>query len=601
MKFYIACIQKLSELVQETSGVENRFLACPTLRVYEASDFDFLTVSQMNAEDRLSTENISMQFNSLSSSKTYWDVDATNSLFDLYKERLENLKLRTQDDVSQGNESAQELLHNKDGSPSEALINYTKTLEEYDQILDEHREFLSEIDVEASESEELLNSRKWDVLQKQLALFVANWKLNAHKEEIEKALEQINKLTDFDSFLALKTTIENRLRNAEITGIKSLSEFSKLQIFPTDFNKSDLSWSSLEITNDEVDIIFKRAQKALKGFNEDLLTFDYNEDFIEKITASYCIITVKRPWLNKNIFDSEFVDGNTKNKTFTYANKILLIKDIRVILKENLTPTEKKEIDGNSIIKFGPIFMKNQAFINTTSKKTFIKAITSKEIYTKAYAPKINKKLAKISSGLVLSKPVKKGSLVKQKKIKPILHRQKFATMKQKSPPLKVQLKATKSINNPKISTKQMRLKQTKPLQSVQLSQKLQLTAKTLDLKNIMIYNIPKAPQTIISRVHFIIKDQLGENALYKVEISIKDKRSNYFKEVETDEDGQVAINLTEGNYEITLRKDGFKELTFIESIKKDANRTIRKQLEPQEVFYESYFLVGIIGDQISL
>lgn len=594
MKFYLACIQKLSELVQETSGTENKFLACPSLRVYESSDFDFLTATTPKPEDYISSENVSMQFNSLSTSSRYWDVDATSSLFDLFKERLEQLKLKERDDLSRDNQNAEKILHQKDGSPSQALLNYTDALNEYENILEQHADFLSTINMEASEQEQLVNTRRWDVLQKQLSLFIANWKLKGSKEEIEEALNKLNKLTDYDAFLALKNTIESRLKEGETTGVKSLVEFSKVNIFPNDFNKSDLSWSTLEITHSEVNAIFKRAQIALKGFNEDILNFDYDEDFIDRLSASYCIITVKRSWLHKTLFESEFVITDQTTKEYTFAKKILLIKDVRVILKEDLTAKEKAEIDGNSIIKFGPIFMKNQVFTNALSAKSFIKPITSKAIYAKAYAPKIDNKIAQISQNLVLSKPKNSKSTLKTTKNKVPLKGKTVRPVAHIKPQmLNIDPKFVKLTQTEKTHPKQ-------ELKSIKLSNKM-LTSKTLDLKSLMIYNIPQQPAVKTSRVHFVIEDHLGDHPLARVEISIKDQRSSYFKEVESADNGQISILLAESNYEVTLRKNGFKEMTFLQSVKEDANVTILKQLEPQEVVYDSYFLVGIIGDQIRI
>ncbi len=572
MKFYIACIQKLKELVDDTASSNNQtFAACSSLRVFEASDFEFLSGKLLTAEQFLNSEDISSQLNSLSADPMFWDVDAQANLYEYYKNYLEQLKLKGESAVEISEALDKALLYDNDNEPTEKLQAYNTFLEDYEILIDELNKVYAEAD-DSSEDQKKTIYLKADFCRKRIALLLAEWRLKGFKDEVENTLKRINKLSEYDQILALKNKVLSDIKTIEATGIQSASTYIKLQMVPFNFYKNENAWSRLEVNQTELETILKRAQRSLKGFNKHVLTLDYDESFIDKITLNYCIITIKRPWLYKDLLNSEHVVSNNNKTTYKYAKKIVLMKDLRVVFKEDLSVKDKSEIQNHNIIKFGPIFMKNQFFVNKQSKKAFIKPVTNKKIYTSNYAIKLDKKLKQASPSVMAVKP----NLALGKKRVPV---GKSTSNKQRTKPV-VKLKSTVDA---KVIAKALPLSKGK-------------------IQSNLIFKIPNLNSNLQkqSNIHVSLNDTLSNEGIYKAELSFKSLNTNFFKEAETDETGKLTLTLPKGNYNVDIRKNGYKELKFVQAVQENKNITISKKMEPQEVVFDSYFLMGIIADNIS-
>ncbi len=583
MKFYIACIQKINETVKNgMANTNEKFVACPSLRVFESSDFKFLSGKDLNQNDFLNSEDISMQFNSTSNTVDFWDIDPNLNLFERFKSRINQLKTKSKTHLKNALKKDFDLLYNADETETEILENYNEKLVEYDDLISQFEDVVEEYDVDLSDNEKRALSQKLDVIDKKIGLHIALWKLNGLKDTVDDALSRINHLSDFDQFLVELKNIKSDIQNAEASGIQSLSTFSKTQIIPFDFYANDHAWSSLEVVNTELDALFSKAKKSLKGYNESILDFDYKEDFIEKVTLKYCIIHIRRPWFKPDVLQHDFVNiGKTKNTL--YAKKIVLIKDLRVILKEDLTTVEKTNIQKNSIIKFGPIFMKSQLFKNKKSRKDFIKPITNKKLYKANIFSKIDAKIMaespktmavnpKLVNTTVMSRVAMKSTAIKTARVaKPT------RTRSGRIRPVAIKTKPTAIVMKP------------------------QMAMVKLDARKAMFHKINWTNIKNQSNIHFAILDKLSNDPIYKAEISIKNRSSSFYKEIETDEVGKITVQLPKGSYDVTIRKNGFRETGFIQVVQENKNITITKKLEPEEIVYDSYFLMGIIGEQIKL
>lgn len=580
MKFYIACIQKLSELVQEhMDKTQQRFMICPSLRVFEASDFEFLTSSQPHEKSSLLHEDISMQLNSMSTHETLWDIDANKNLFEYYKEHLKTLKVKDQITVSDEIGSGLGLLYKEDGAPTEELVKYSEMLETYTELLDLKDQYKKEI---ATTELKDIGLKKLENLNRKIMLHMVNWKQNGNKKSIEEALEKENKLSDYDTFLELKSKAESELLNSELTGMQSLSSFTKLQIIPANFYKDKTEWNSLEIEDTEVDTIFENAKKSKNGFNEDLFDFEYEDSFIKKINVDYCLINIRRTWLKKSLIDSEFIVRKESKKTAWYPKKVLLIKDIKVILHDNLDVKEKKAIEAESLLKFGPLFMKNQFFTNLHSKESFIKPITNKKVY-KNLAMNIDKQL-------VFDKPKIMVSHHKLKPHRPLINRKQALTMK------------LASVSHKKKRTKTTKVKSERIVPGAKpILKPMNAVSTNFILPSLMVHSFNWVDTSKQARLHIKVKDKILKTGIYKVEVLIKSTKDNYFKDVETNHQGVISFQLPKGNYRIELRKNGYKEISFAIVVQENKNIELKKTLEPKEVVYDSFFLGGIIGEQITI
>ncbi|KAA5822293.1 carboxypeptidase regulatory-like domain-containing protein [Algibacter amylolyticus] len=584
MKFYIACIQKIYETVKPSMvNSTDEFVACPSLRVFESSDFKFLSGKDLTQNDFLNSEDVSMQFNSISNTKGFWDIDPNLNLFDLYKSRIAQLKTKNKTILKNELKKDFDLLYNSDESETETLQNYNEKLAEYDDLLSQFESLVETFDSELTDDEKKALSQRLDVIDKKIGLHIALWKLNGLKDTVDNALSRINHLNEFDQFLVELKNIRSHIQNAESTGIQSLTTFSKTQIVPYDFYSNDFAWSSLEVLNTELNGLFSNAKKNLVGFNEGLLDFEYEEDFIEKVTLKYCLINIKRPWFKPDALLHDFVEP-IKTKSALYAKKIVLIKDLRVILKEDLTSVEKSNIQKNSIIKFGPIFMKSQLFKNKTSRKDFIKPITNKKLYKANIFSKIDAKIMLKSPRIMAVNPkLMAPALLTKSKIK-------MATNKKVASP--------KALH---VNMRPIAVNKAQALKQKSITAKPQLAHLKLDPKKLMFHTINWTNITNQSNVHFTIKDNLTNEPLYKSEISIQNRSTNFYKEIETDESGKILVKLPKGGYNVSIRKNGFKELTFTQIVQETKNLNILKKLVPEEIVYDSYFLMGIIGEQVKL
>ncbi len=578
MKSYIACIQKLSEIVNETTMNEKeKFLACPSLRMFEAGDFKFLSGEDLSPQDFLKSEDLSLQLDSLSNETNFWDVDPNNNLFEKFKNKINQLKTKSKSSLKLDIENDLKLLYNTDESETELLESYNEKLMEYEEFIANYEEVLEEYEDDLTDNEKQLINQKLDVISKQIALQFARWELNSVKSSVEAILEKVNHLNDYDLFLGKLKEIKSALRNSELTGMQSNNAYNKLHIIPFDFYENDNTWSSVEVTNAEFDGLFKKAKQSLKGFNESILEFDYKEDFIERIKLNYCIVNIKRNWLVSSVFDSEYVQKKRTTPS-TYAKKVILVKDLRVILKEDLTEVEKVEIEKNSVMKFGPIFMKNQFFKNKVSKEAFIKPITSRKLVKNKRFKKTDVKIAAKSPTLVMN---------------PKLMMVNTKARRVVSNPQKPKGRTAKPLN----TRTRARVITSKPTAK---KQPILLTSKTA-----MIHKIDwskfKKNKAKASTLHFDVKDKRSNEEVYKAEISIQSRNTNMFKEIETDENGKITTTLPKGSYDVSIRKNGYEEISFIQAVQENKNVNIAKKMEPQEVVYDSYFLMGIIGETINL
>ncbi|WP_369048646.1 hypothetical protein [Tenacibaculum sp. UWU-22] len=580
MKFYIACIQKLKEQIEMVANKKSLFVACPSLRVFEANDFEFLSGKKMDAETFLNSEDISIQLNSMSTNSTYWDVDPQINIYEHYKQCLEQINLKEKKTIQASVENEAKILYKNNKEPSEELELYNQKMEEYDLLIDELNSLYIDYDSASIEEEKKVFLMKVDVLEKKIALHLANWKLNGAKDKIEAALESLNKLSEYDQFLALKQKVISDLKSIEATGIQSTSVYAKLQMIPYNFYENENTWNTLELDYTELEATFNRAKNNLKGFNVDIFDFDYDESFIKKITLNYCIVSIKRPWLKNELLTSNFTTAKSERTAYIYAEKIALVKDLRVILKD-LTIAEKTEIQNNSFIKFGPIFMKNQFFLNKVSRESFIKPIVNKKIYRNNMVFKIDKKLMATSSQLMPTKKAVNSKLTTPLNRKSIQKKQAISQRKTVFKPMHM----IRNVNIKPGSAKIMNKASLKPL----------------PFKAAMVFNPVWINTQHQSNIFITVVDKLTKDGVYKTEISIKNKNTSYLKVVETNEEGFVKCVLPKGTYDVNIRKNGYKEFNFVQAVSENKNVTINKNIEPQEVVYDSYFLMGVIAKQIVL
>ncbi|MEI7489562.1 MAG: hypothetical protein WCJ72_19525, partial [Chryseobacterium sp.] len=101
MKYFVAVYQKLRNIYTSQSSMENDLpMICPSLRVYENEELELLKPQSLLNDDQkkslsiIKKQNVAYELNSVPISSNFWDLNPNNSLFDIYRDILDNSNLK---------------------------------------------------------------------------------------------------------------------------------------------------------------------------------------------------------------------------------------------------------------------------------------------------------------------------------------------------------------------------------------------------------------------------------------------------------------------------------------------------------------------------
>jgi len=579
MKYYIALFQKIKEYSKTLNANPSEIaLICPSLHVYKDSELklllpQLLIADELKGEALLKKQDMSFQLNSLPASDQYWDVNPANTLFDVYGKLINSKQEPSAITGAAEIAAAQSYLYLPDGKPTKQKKAYDKYLGLFDGLLMEWEQHLATFNDLQTDDEKTLWIEKLNVILLKKEKMVIDFKLLGFKKEVETAFAKINKMDEFDAFLSNLISSRNIMDASQKTGIQSMESYHDINFVPYDFMSGSNGWLSLSVDKKELDVLYEAAQTEQSIFQDELLSFDYDEQMILGIELEFSIVTMQRNWFSLASLVSDFFkwnepmtisDGQTISNAFllsAYPKRMILIKNLKINLDPNVKQAEVSNLD--QIIYFGPIVMKNQLFVNAGNNTRFIKAIRNKDVLASA-----NVKY--------------------------------FRTKAAAADPVSAPVAATAPAAAPLMGTIR-----TSPVMTASIRTRV-IDHRTPQW-NHLVFNpglfhpvvINPLPVISLATVVLAVKDSVSGAGIYKSEISIMGVNNKYFKEIESDQEGTTNVELPVGNYTINIQKDGYKILEEPLNIENLNTLSKNYSLIPESVTYDSFFLIGMICEKL--
>lgn len=577
MKYYIALFQKIKEYNKAQSSSYNEVaLICPLLTVYEESEME-LMLPQALIDDKLKYEallkkqDISFQLNSLPSSDKYWKINPSNTLFQAYDQIInvkQEIKIQAED---LEDDQAKNTIYDTNNKPTKEKKAYDKYFALLEKIIVEWQDHVSKYSQLITDSEKQIWLEKLNLILLKKEKAIVDHKLLGNKKIIENALNTINKTDEFDNFLANLQSSRNVFEMSKKTGIQSLESYLDINFVPYDFMSNNNGWTKLTIEKKELEELYEAAKIQKDDFPEEIISIEYNEKDIIGIELEFSIVTMQRNWFSLTSIVSDFFkwteaksisDGETISNEFilsAYPKKMILIKNLKININQAIDSGSVSNI--NQLIQFGPIIMKNQLFINSNSNIKFIKAIRNKETLSSNNISYYSNKVL-VNRTAISTPPIPTAQPILQPSIRPIV------------------MHGT-TIRNPTVIMNPV------------------LLTNTVFVNPVLFQPVTVIVASVLAILDINIKDVISKLPVYKSEISVMGINNTVFKEIESDNDGKIKIELPVGNYTIEIRKDGYGVLKTTLNV--DNLNTISKDyfLDPKSVTYNSFFLLGMICEKL--
>lgn len=577
MKYYIALFQKIKDYYKKQTSNQNEIaLICPSLRVYEDSEMklllpQMLIEEELKGEALLKKQDLAFQLNSLPTSDKYWDINPSNTLFEVYNQILNTNQEVTIEEETTETEAAKNILFDSKGKPTKEKKAYDKYLNQFEKIISEWEEHVSKYSDSLTENEKNIWLEKLNIILQKKENTLADFKLLGFKKTVETALAKINESDDFELFISEMKSAKYTLEGSKKTGIISQESYLDINFIPFNFMTTDNGWNKLVIEKNELEELYKEAKIEENEFPSELISIDYDEKNITGIELEFSIISMQRNWFSLAPLVSDFFqwneaksisDGKTISNDFllsAYPKKMVLIKNLKINIEETIDAIKVSNV--NQLIRFGPILMKNQLFVNETSNIKFIKAIKNKGVLQSNNIKNYNNKATLELNTIAANTP---------NPVSPI-----------------TPITRTTAMNSRIMMSRSLARNPVLDVKPTILNPILFQPIKIIEIKN------------NIAIVHITVKDKITKIGIYKTEISIMGINNSVFKEVETDQDGSIHFDLPIGNYSVEMKKDGYSLLKTPLNILNTNTVNQEYILNPESIAYDTYFLVGMICEKL--
>ena len=587
MKYYIALYQRLKEIyLSQSSHTNDAVLICPSLRLYEMDDLQLLKPQSLlkdtskTVDAILKKQQVSYELNSLPSSNKYWDLNASNTLFDAYREILNYAKVK---DLEQGLKDAVKAenpkLYDVKGKETKEYKAYQKQMNVYDMTLKAVEEHLTLFDALDTEEEKLNWNLQLAILKSKKDQAMADWKVKGFKEMIEEALKVVNSTSETDNFLDLFQSVKNNFDAAEKTDVTTLSAIHDIHFIPYDFMENESGWNHLFLEKSELETLFAEVKSGVQEIPEEIMDIEYDEKFIESIEFDYTFVHLKRGWFNKQIFISEYFQWNepqtisdginisTDFKLSAFPKTMLLIKSLKINLNDAVS--EKQVDEPDQIIRFGPLILKQQLFTNKTTNQRFLKAVTNKNIIK---SDQMNYMIRKANETEFVEVRTEPNSIPTPNiLVNRTLERRILVTPKVIASPVNY-----KDLQRNNVRLGILKFK-----------------------KGDLFIKIDQSSITTTSKVFFTINDSNSNKGIYKCALSIKGTDNSRVIELETNENGQISTNIPVGKYDLEGRIDGYGILKINFNVENSNPLTFTYTMNREEIKFQSFFLVGMVCERI--
>lgn len=556
MRYYAAFYQAIKERILDANPNE-KIAICSNSQIYDNDDFELLSGGNSqnlpdSVQERLKLrEDLAYQFNSMSSRPDVWDINVANNLFKKYRHFLDIASITTDSEKMDDLDTHLSVLFNDQGKETEIYKKYKSYLSKYDQVINELEIHVSIWNESNTDEVKKVWSDKYEILRTKLNGINAEWIAKGNRLKIDQINELINKQNEFTRFKHTVNQIKSDISLKENTGLESMESFIALQFIPFNFGSDNTKWSKIRLDKSELDKFEIKFTLENPSFGMELDGAEIYEQDTSYIEAEYCIVNINRNWLRKDIINSKFIKNNS---TYSfYPERLMFIRNVSIELNPAFV---LQNVDvKNSFIKFGPYLLKNQLFSIEASKITSLQTVTVKDVYKSINFTKLNQLTNQKAN-------VESEQLASNLKTKNLAS--KDFSFLGKSP--------GKGILSNKF------------IKTYKLSELITAASST---KGLLILNVNNKKNLSLS--------------ISNVNVSIIGINSYILMDLVSDSNGELRTYLPIGNYEITLIKDGYKKLEFTQNIENTNNLIVDKSMDPDNISYNSTFLIGVCLEQISL
>ena len=558
MKYYNALFQAIKNEYKERNS-DALIAFSPNGFIYDNEDFDLLNQENLDRGKLLTKEDLSYQFNSLTSNVKSWEIDVSNNLYLKYKELIQLAELNSRDSSSDfSNQMA--ILYDDKGVETAAYKKYKTYITKYNNATDLLQDHLSNDDLSVLDDlQKITWTSKLETLQNNIKIILSEWIAKGNKVIISNALDKIYQENVIKNTSLTLSELKQNIAFQEKTGLNSNSDYIEMQFIPFDFTSDNSKWSHLKLDKTKLNSLSDEFKKENSINNSTIELDDKYEKYINAVEFDFCIVNINRSWFRKEIISTDLNSNSPATKECFYASKLIFMKNLSI----DLIDFEEDNIINEGIIKFGPLILKNQIFKNITTKKLSLQPIDSKDIY------KSNNYKILSQQREMVTKPIKE-------------------TIAAVSTPVS-------QIRNPNIIRHPMftRLEAKSDTKTTTTFGKVIEAQKINKINFLPVINFQLLDNTgnLILRIsNKIITDKVEANCT----ISIIGINNEFIKEVVSDINGQLVVSVPIGDYNISIKKSGFKPLEFKQTIGAAGNIIVNKTIDPTNIIYESMYLIGV-------
>lgn len=591
MKYYIAVYQKLKDIFSAQSTGENDvILLCPSLRLYEKEDLDLLKPNSLLTESGkipeaiIKKQQFSYELNSVPISDNFWDLNPNNSLFDIYREILNKVRVKDLlNNLLKSDTSENKILY-LNGKETAEYKSYQKYIALYEEKVQDLSEHFNSFDQDETAEQKSLWQDQYMILKDKCDLALAELKVKGFKKKIDQAIDQINEVSENEEFLSYLQSVKNGFDALEKTDVTSLSAIHDINFIPYDFMENESGWSNLKMEKKDLDLYYNEAKKNASNFPSEIFSIDYDESIITGIELEYSFVHLKRGWFNKEIFSSPHFewkdekaisDGEKISNAFrlsAYPKIMILIKNLKINLDTKVSETEVN--NPNQLIYFGPLLLKQQLFINKNTNKKFLKAVTN---------------IRTIKSDQL--------NYLKRKIDSPTITANDFRTPQAEVKSDHLIRPAIRIPGKPTFPEPRIYSKPTAPRPVIAMMQPMELKTITVNPNIFAQIHLPVQPK--MAKVFLNATDLSAKTGIYKSGVTIKGIDNNRILELETNEEGAISFELGLGNYSVEIRIDDYEFFQTNFKIEKLNPITLNYRLKREQITYKSFFLLGMVCEKL--
>jgi hypothetical protein len=554
-------------------------------------DFSFLTsdLSSVNSTKKYYQDLSEFSFiaNSIFNRPHLWKLDVDHSLPQAYKNLLNDALLIDPSKLTPNQQShfdtASATLYTQDGNDTVEHARYKKYSLDFFDLQDKKLDLAAQASSISPQDVVALDRWKLQTLaiDNQISDLEIEWRIKGYKKEIETAKATLNSISSAkDQFVQKWLDAKNKQLPASTLTTELGVEYLLTTCLPNAI--SDVAakiWTKITLSKVEMS---KLSLEFLNEIPPDIVKeFGDIEPELDSISFEYCFLDIQRPWFDESIINNrfwKFKDANSKISTGddtmqgllpAYPSKIILAKNIDLGFTPNSSTNEqiKIKLQNGERLLFGSLLLKS------------IPLNLLKEDVSSALIQQLTKAELSILNTVAGAKQGSRNLLISKNTVNlsAISNRLHVGLPQSQQP----------SLRQPMVSNMStVRLATPKPATG-------NATASVLTMStSINRVAVPiVANSTTASTFSGSICDAQGK-PIPTVEVQLMNEKTAITQSVLTDENGTFSLSHIEaGNYQLKLKKTGFKTLEFSKLNFATKNFTMHAQVDA----FETFQVIGVV------